>query len=477
MITYITGFIILIAGGIFYGRFCERILSPFSKLTPAVKFTDGLDFVGMPKWKNCLIQLLNIAGTGPVLGPIQGILFGPVAFITIPVGCVIAGAFHDYMVGMLSIRNDGKQMPAMVRNYLGNGMFLFYNIIAGLLLTLFGAVLIYTPGDLLASGIFRQSASPDDPLIWIIYGVILLYYMIATVAPIDKIIGRVYPVFGAILILSAVGIFFGIFIKGYPLDELWTAGMVSHPAGFHFFPVFFVTVACGIISGFHATQSTMISRTVRNEKEGRMTFYNMMLVEGFIAMTWAGGAMGVYNLGLASYKTDVISIVSIISSDLLGKAGGMLAISCVIVLSVTSGDTAFRSLRLIIGEIFHIDQRPMRNRLLTAFGIMVVIIVLLIFAKTNANGFKILWQYFALENQTLAVFSFAIMTVYMIKKRMPFLMAMLPGAFYMFIVCCYILNARIGFNLPYAASVALGILLAIVYCILLLRVKKKLRIR
>lgn len=464
MITFIIGLALLIGGGIAYGAFCQRMFKPDDRETPAVRLNDGVDYVPIKKWKNSLIQLLNIAGTGPILGPIQGILFGPIAFITIPVGCVLGGAFHDYMSGMISVRTDGAQMPSLIRKFLGKYMYVIYNIFVCLLMLLVGAVFIYTPGDLFVNQILGMDSSNSNPILWIVYGAIFVYYIIATLFPIDKIIGRIYPVFGGILVLSAVGVFVGLLVKGYPLDELWTAGVSGvHPQGLHFIPIFFVTVACGIVSGFHSTQSTMIARTMEHEKEGRMTFYNMMIAEGFIAMIWAAAAMGVMKLGLADANTSTTKIVGIVANNLLGSVGGIIAIIGIIVLPITSGDTALRSLRLMAADAFHIDQSKKKNRLFVSGIIFAIVAVLLVFSKMNSDGFDILWRYFAWANQTIAVFAFAMIAVYMIKHKQPFLLSLLPGMFYMFVISSFILNASIGFNLPWTASYLIAGALTIIY--------------
>ena len=363
MITFIIGLVILFAGAALYGRFCEKVFGPDDRKTPAYTKQDGVDYVPMKGWKNSLINLLNIAGTGPILGPIQGILFGPIAFITIPIGNIIGGAMHDYFSGMICLRDGGTQMPDMVRKYSNKGVYSVYQVFCSLLLLLVGAVFIYTPGDIAAKQVFGFDGAATSVSTWVIYGVIFLYYLIATVFPIDAIIGRIYPVFGAILLFSAIGVFIGIFVQGYPLAEVWNTwnGPVvaygDYFASNHFIPVFFITVACGILSGFHSTQTAIISRTVKSEKQGRMTFYNMMVIEGFIAMVWAAGAMGVYNLGLqtadASLATDTIGVVC---KHLLGSVGGIIALLGVIVLPITSGDTALRALRLTIADSFHIDH-------------------------------------------------------------------------------------------------------------------------
>lgn len=464
MITFLIGLFLLLAGGAIYGRFCERIFRPDSRETPAVRLNDGVDYVPMKKWKNSLIQLLNIAGTGPILGPIQGILFGPIAFLTIPIGCVLGGAFHDYMSGMISLRNDGAQMPSLIRRYLGKHTYLIYNLFVCLLMLLVGAVFIYTPGDLFLTQILKTDNGIGNPVLWLVYGAIFVYYIVATLFPIDKIIGKIYPIFGGILILSAIGVWIGLFVKGYPLDEIWDTGVAGlHPQGLHFIPVFFVTVACGIVSGFHSTQATLIARTTEHEKEGRMTFYNMMIVEGLIAMIWAAAAMGVMKLGLAGAETSPTEVVGIVAKHLLGSVGGIVAIIGVIVLPITSGDTALRSLRLMTADALQLDQSKKKNRLALSLVIFVVVAALLLFSKMNAGGFNILWRYFAWANQTIAVFAFAMIAVYMQRKKQPYVLALVPGMFYMFVISSFILNAAIGFHLSWTLSYVIGGVLTVVY--------------
>ncbi len=467
MITFLIGLVLLIGGGALYGRVCERVMAPSDRATPAVSKQDGVDFVPMKKWKNSLIELLNIAGTGPILGPIQGVLFGPVAFLTIPIGCVLGGAFHDYMCGMVSIRSDGEQMPGLIRRYLGRHVTALYHVFVCLSLLLLSAVFIYTPGDLFVTQIAGGESSPHNPLTWIVYAVIFAYYVVAVLLPIDKIIGRIYPVFGGILLLSAVGVFAGLFFHGYRLDEIWQTGFsFVNGYGDRFIPIFFVTVACGIVSGFHSTQATLISRTVRHEREGRMTFYNMMIVEGFIAMVWAAAAMGAVNGGLATndmLRDAATGVVGVVAKNMLGRVGGIIAIVGVIVLPVTSGDTALRSLRVMAAEALHVDAGKKRNNLLLALPLFAVVAAILIFAKVNAGGFHIMWRYFSWSNECMAVFAFAMIGVYMTKNRMPYLMACLPGMFYVFVVVSYILSAQIGFRLPWIAAAAAAAVLSLCY--------------
>ncbi len=472
MATFILGLVILLGGAFVYSRFCEKIFGPDDRETPAYAKQDGVDYVPMRCWKNSLINLLNIAGTGPILGPIQGILFGPIAFITIPIGNIIGGAMHDYFSGMICLRDGGTQMPSMIRKYSNKGIFTIYQIFCGLLLLLVGAVFIYTPGDIAATQVFGFDGLPSSASTWIIYGVIFLYYLIATVFPIDAIIGRIYPVFGAILLFSALGIFAGIFINQYPLLNVWNPwvspffdyGEYFHTN--HFLPIFFVTVACGILSGFHSTQTAIITRTMKSERQGRTTFYYMMTLEGFIAMVWAAAAMGVYNLGLqapdASLATATIGVVC---KDILGPVGGIIALLGVIVLPITSGDTALRALRLTLAESFRLDQSSNVKRLLLAVPMFALVAAIIVWAKFNSDGFNILWRYFAWSNQTLSLFAFLAISVWMFEngKSKYVWVALIPGTFYTFICVTFIVNAQIGFNVPWIPSYIVGVCTSLAY--------------
>ena len=484
MTTFIIGLVILFVGAAIYGTICERVMKPNPAVkTPAIAKQDRLDFVPMSKWKNCLIELLNIAGTGPVLGPIQGILFGPIAFITIPIGCVLGGALHDYMSGMISIRNGGEQMPALIKRFLGLKVFFVYYFFVCFLMLLVGVVFIYTPGDLFVAQILGGDVSKLSTEIIMVYAVILIYYLMATLFPIDKIIGRIYPIFGAILLLSAIGIFFGLFVQDYPLKEIWETGVFDvHPFGDHFIPMFFVTVACGIVSGFHSTQATMIARAVKNETHGRLVFYNTMIAEGFIAMSWAGAAMGALDLAMV-VNADLAKIpavvVGIIAKNMLGDVGGMVAVSGVIVLAITSGDTALRSLRIMladaISELFVLRGKKSKPKVFVLSIVLLWVVALVLwYAKSNADGFSHLWRYFSWANETIAVFAFAMISVYMMKNRMPYFMALIPGTFYMYIVSTYILHAPIGFGLDWTISYGLAAVCAVLYFVAIIRYGKSL---
>ena len=484
MLTFIIGLVILFAGAFFYSKFCEKVFGPDDRKTPAYTKQDGVDYVPMKGWKNSLINLLNIAGTGPILGPIQGILFGPIAFITIPIGNVIGGAMHDYFSGMICLRDGGTQMPDMIKKYTNKGVYVVYNIFVSLLLLLVGAVFIYTPGDIAATQVFGFSGAPTAVSTWVIYGVIFLYYLCATVFPIDAIIGRIYPIFGAILLFSAIGVFIGVFAKGYPLINVWDStwnynGVFDYSEYFqngHFVPVFFVTVACGILSGFHSTQTAIISRTMKSEREGRTTFYYMMVLEGFIAMVWAAGAMGVYNLGLQeAVASKATATVGIVCRDILGSVGGIIALLGVIVLPITSGDTALRALRLTISDTLHIDQSTNGKRLGLSAIIFALVAGILVWAKFDVNGFNTLWRYFAWSNQTLALFALACIAIWMFRngKAKYAWVPMIPGVFYAFVTCSFIMNAKIGFNVPWTGAYIIGAVFTLAYLIVVLWYGKK----
>lgn len=476
MVLFIFGLVLLVVGGSLYGKYCEKVFGPDTRKTPATAMADGVDYVEMPSLKNKLIQLLNIAGTGPILGPIQGILFGPIAFITIPLGNIFAGAVHDYFTGMISMRNKGAQVPKMMKKFLGDGPTRVYTLIIWALMLLVGVVFIYTPGDLIVGDILGMDVNSN--VIWLVYAIILGYYIISTIFPIDQIIGRVYPVFGGVLIVSAIGVLAGILMDGGANLPALTSGLLfQHPTGQRFIPVFFITVACGIMSGFHGSQATLISRTVKSEKEGRGTFYDMMIVEGLIAMVWAAGAMVLFSRGTAM-DTGATAMVGIISREFMGNIGGLIAIIGVIVLPITSGDTAFRALRLMIAEQFNIDQKDPKKRVGLSLIIFIPAIAILSFAKLSPGGFNLLWRYFGFTNQLVAVFALAMISVYLKTAGKNHLITLLPGTFYAFIVTAYISHESIGLGLEsrigglfglspesYVISYTLGIIVAILFAV------------
>ena len=453
MITFILSIVLLVVGYFTYGKFVERVfVADRKRQTPAFSMRDDIDYVPMNTTRNSLIQLLNIAGVGPIFGPILGALYGPVAFVWIVIGCIFAGAVHDYLTGMISIRNHGAHLPQLAGKFLGKTMKHVVNGFAILLLLLVGTVFVTSPAALLAN---MTSLS-----LTLIILAIFAYYLIATLLPIDKVIGRIYPYFGALLLFSAAGIGIGLVVTGAPIPELSFQNM--HPDNAPIFPLLFLTISCGALSGFHATQTPIISRTTENETNGRKIFYGMMIAEGVIAMIWAAAAMSLFQ-GEQSLS-DVLAaggpaaVVGEVSTTMLGAVGGTLAVLGVIVLPITSGDTAFRSARMIIADYLKVEQKPIVKRILIALPLFVAS-----YALTHMD-FTLLWRYFSWANQTTAVIALWTGTMYLVLSRKPYLITSIPAVFMTMATFTYLAYAPIGFNLPLQTSyivAALGTLVCI----------------
>ncbi|WP_026662431.1 carbon starvation protein A [Butyrivibrio proteoclasticus] len=466
MISLIISFIVLIVGYLTYGKLVEKIFYPDNRKTPAYVFNDGVDYVPLKTGKAFLIQLLNIAGTGPIFGAIMGACFGPVVFLWIIFGSILAGAVHDFMVGMISERNEGKSIAELSGIYLGQKVKWGMRVFSVLLLLLTGTVFVTSPAALIA----RLTPDSLGVTFWIV--VILLYYVLATLLPIDKIIGKLYPVFGVVLILMAVGIVAGIIIGGYQIPEIRLENL--HPEGLPIWPYMFITVACGAISGFHATQSPMISKCISSEHDGRRVFYGAMLTESVIALIWAAGGVAFY--GTTQVLNDAISsmgqsgVVYDISTGMLGGVGGVLAIVGVIACPITSGDTAFRSARLILSEITGLEQKPIANRLIITLPLLGV------GALLTQLDFNVLWRYFSWSNQTLAMISLWVATAYLLKEsknKYHSLITAVPAVFMSAVSITYILIAKEGFgisiHIAYWIGIALAALCAVIYSIILLK--------
>ena len=470
MITFLIGVAILILGYFTYGKFVERVFGPDDRKTPALANPDGVDRVPMPHWKNVLIQLLNIAGIGPVIGVILGIKFGAIVFILLPLGNVLGGAVHDYFSGMISMRNNGYNVPALSRKFLGKGPAKLVMTLISVALILVGAVFTNTPAALVNTPILAGShVSPT--LFWIAVAVIFAYYFISTFFPIDKIIGRIYPVFGALLILASLAIFVGIIPNLNVLDEFCFADIMSnfhkHPAGQPIIPMLFVTIACGIISGFHSTQSPLVARTEVTEKTGRQTFYGMMIIEGLIGMIWAAGGMFIYHQ-MPELLTGAsgVKVLSVLVSTVIPWAPiSILVVVGVIILAITSGDTSLRSLRLTIAELTGLEQTSVRNRLILTIPMFALCAVIIFWSNLNPEGFNILWNYFSWSNQLMAVCSLCVATVYLRSKKKNFWIALIPCMFMTFITADYILwvspenlkGAPLGFGLDYKTALVIAL--------------------
>ena len=456
MVSLLISLAVLIVGYLVYGRLTEKIFSPDDRKTPAVAINDGVDCVPMKKWKAFLVQLLNIAGTGPIFGALMGAVFGPVVFLWIVFGSILGGAVHDYMSGMISSRHEGASIAQLSGTYLGKGVKWFMRIFAVLLLVLCGTVFVTSPAGLLDKLISDRM----NGTLWAI--LILAYYVLATLLPIDKLIGKLYPVFGGLLILMAAAVIGGILFSGgkYTIPEISFQNL--HPDGTPVWPYMFITVACGAISGFHATQSPMIAKCITSEKEGRSIFYGAMISEAVIALVWAAAGVSFYGstqLLNEALKSGASNVVYEISTGVLGVAGGILAVAGVIICPITSGDTAFRSARLIIAETFHLEQKTIRNRLIVTIPLLTVGGLLTWFALANENGFQIIWRYFSWSNQTLAVVALWVATSYLIQKgkyRFGPLLTALPATFMTAVSMTYILIAKEGFQLNQTVSYIAG---------------------
>ncbi len=456
MISFIGCLLFLIAGYFIYGSLMERIFGVDSnRPTPAFAQQDGVDYVPMPWWRVFLIQFLNIAGLGPIFGAIMGVMFGPAAFLWIVLGTIFGGAVHDYFSGMMSIREGGVSLPELVGTELGKYIKLFMRLFSLLLMILVGAVFVSGPAGLLAG------MTPGiNVLVWT--GIIFLYYMLATLLPIDKLIGRLYPVFGFALLFMAVGILCALFIHYAPIPEFTDGFTNRHPnKSLHLFPMMFVSIACGAISGFHATQSPIMARCIKNEKYGRRCFYGAMVAEGIVALIWAAAAssffgslegLQVYVAELPATANKAAEVVNLISKDWLGAVGGFLALLGVVAAPITSGDTALRSARLIAADFLRIDQKPISKRLMISIPIFILTFVIL------QMNFDILWRYFAWCNQTLAVFTLWTITVYLCRRKKLYMVALIPAIFMTMVCSTYILVAPRpeGLGLSYSVSIAIG---------------------
>lgn len=464
LITFICSIVILLAGYFLYGKLMDKIFKPDDRPTPAIDHPDGVDYVPMKTWRVFLIQLLNIAGTGPIFGALMGAVFGPIVFLWIVFGSILGGAMHDYMSGMISLRLNGASVSEIVGKYLGSGAKQVMSVFSVILLILVGAVFTTSPAALLA----RLTPDWMNTTFWVV--VILLYYFLATLLPIDKLIGKLYPIFGAVLAIMAVGIIGGLVVGGYSLPEISFSNL--HPDGQPVWPFMFITVACGAISGFHATQSPMMARCLKKEKDGRKVFYGAMIAESVIALVWAAAGVAFYGAtgGLQNALSELgqSGVVYDISVSLLGIVGGALAIVGVVVCPISSGDTAFRSARLTIADWFKIDQANMKKRLAITIPLLAVGAIL------TQLDFDVVWRYFSWSNQTLAMITLwaaAMYLVYNADNRWYSLVCAVPATFMSGVSCTYILMAEEGFRISQSIAYPIGIVFALA-CAALFAVKE-----
>ena len=458
MYSFLISIAALILGYALYGAFVEHVFGPDPRRdTPAVAKTDGVDFIPMPTWKVFMIQFLNIAGTGPIFGAIMGAKFGPSAYLWVVLGCIFAGAVHDYMSGMLSVRHGGVGYPELVGEYLGQRTKKVMLVFSVLLLMMVGAVFVYSPAVIL--GGMAGDGGRASMMVWIV--IIFLYYVVATLLPIDKVIGRIYPVFALALLFMAAALLVCLLVKWPSIPEFWDGLQNRGPsvgvAGQPIFPCLFITIACGAVSGFHATQSPLMARCIKSEKLGRPVFYGSMITEGLVALVWAAvSSWFFFDGGAAEVGSDLSAaaptVVTKVSQSWLGILGGILAVLGVVAAPITSGDTAFRSARLIIADFLHLEQRSMRKRLYIAVPLFILSGLLLWYNVADANGFNVIWRYFGWANQTLSVFMFWTATVYLVRNKggLYYLITLIPGLFMTSVCVTFILVDRIGLGLPQA---------------------------
>lgn len=448
MITFLICLILLVAAYFVYGRYLEKVcdISVVRKVPSDSKF-DGVDYVPMPMWKTFLIQLLNIAGLGPIFGAVLGAAYGPVAFVWITLGGIFFGAMHDFVVGVMSLREGGLSLPDLIKRYLGRGMGIFFLIFTVALMILVGAVFMSQPAELIASWLPKPTTDFNingfNPVVLFVMSCILLYYIIATLFPVDKIIGRIYPLFGFALVAMAMGILFVLlFSSEYVIPELDFQNHIANAEKYPIFPTLFLTIACGAISGFHATQSPIMARCLKNERECRPVFYGAMISECIIALVWAAIAMAFWggvedlNQALIENRNNASVLVDTIANETLGAGVAQLVVVGVIGAAITSGDTAFRSARLMLADGLRIEQRTFWKRIAMSLPIFAASVFLIL-----ASDFRTLWSYFGWFNQTLSVFTLWTICMYFIRNRKPLIIALIPASFMTFICCSYMFVA------------------------------------
>lgn len=470
MISFTIALIALIVGYFTYGMVVEKIFNPDSnRTTPAMTHADGVDYMPLPTWKIFMIQFLNIAGLGPIFGAIMGAKFGTASFLWIVFGCIFAGGTHDYLSGMLSVKHDGESLPDIIGRYLGLPTKQVMRIFSVVLLVLLGCVFVAGPAKLLAG----LTPGPLDDFFWII--VVFVYYIVATLLPIDKIIGKVYPLFAVALIFMAIGIMVMLYYYHPALPEVWDTLKNTHPDAEHMpiFPMMFVSIACGAISGFHGTQSPLMARCITNEKYGRPIFYGAMITEGIVALIWAAAATYFFRngdaLGTLGYQEDQAAVVvKFMTEHWLGTIGSALAIFGVIAAPITSGDTAFRSARLIVADFLKLRQKKIVNRLVISVPLFAIGLGILMWSLTDANGFSIIWRYFSWSNQTLSVFTLWASTIFLQQNGKAWVITFIPALFMTSVCSTYICIAPEGFQMAQPLSYVIGSIVTVISLVIFL---------
>ena len=462
MISFFLCLLLLIGGYFVYGKIVENTFAPDDRETPAVKINDGVDYVVMPQWKLFLVQLLNIAGLGPIFGAMQGALWGPIVFLWITFGTIFAVGVHDYFSGMLSERNNGTSISEVCGIYLGNAMKNVMRVFSVVLLVMVGTVFAVGPAGLIVT-LFKEGGiggilASTEFWLWII----LAYYFIATFISIDKIIGRIYPVFGICLIIMAVGVIIGIFTHSeFVIPEIWNNFSSMHPDGAPIWSVMFITVACGAISGFHSTQSPLMARCMKSERQGHFVFYGAMVAEGVIALIWAAAGCALYEVtgGLSTGLSAILAngqsaAIYDVCSKTMGGIGVALAMIGVIVCPITSGDTAFRSARLVLADWFKIEQSKYSKRLLLCVPLLGAGAII------GHLDYTIVWRYFSWTNQTLAMIVLWTASMYLFREKKNYWLTAVPATFMSAVSMTYFFYAKECLGLGTAVAYPAGIILA-----------------
>ena len=481
MISFVIALVLLVVGYIVYGGFMTRIVdADDNRPTPAVAMEDGVDYVPMPTWRVFLIQFLNIAGLGPIFGAIMGVVFGPAAFLWIVFGTIFAGAVHDYLSAMMSVRMGGLSWPQMIGTQLGSKVEKVVVVLSALMLLMATVVMVYNPADLLAN------LTPEylNGTFWAV--VIFGYYIAATLVPIDKLIGKIYPIFGFALLFMAVGILAMIFVHGAQMPEIWSEfyNHSPNPEKTPIFPMLFVTIACGAMSGAHATQSPMMARCLRKERHGRVVFYGAMVAEGMVALIWAAAAITFCNgySGVQQYiaGTTPSVLVNDITMTWMGKLGGILVTLGIVAAPITCGDTTLRATRLIVADALHISQKSVVKRVMVTLP-LVAFVFFVMFVPYN-----VIWRYFSWSNQLLSVFTFWALSIWLLHLKKPYIFTMIPAIFMTAVCTTYIFFApeglnlivsHLGFTFNYAVSVGIGVAMTILLTTLFLRHVRNYRLK
>ena len=459
MYSFLISIVALVLGYLFYGRFLASVVRQDAKNpTPALTKTDGVDYIPMPTWKVFMIQFLNIAGTGPIFGAIMGAKFGPACYLWVVLGCIFAGAVHDYISGMVILRGGGCSYNDMIGKIFGKKTRVFVTFLITALLLLVGAVFVYSPSIILGDIAALSEDSMTSMMFWVV--IIFVYYLIASILPIDKLIGKIYPIFAFCILFMALGLFVCLLIHWPTIPEFWDGLANRGPSigvtGQSIFPCLFITVACGAISGFHATQSPMMARCLTNEKHASPVFYGSMIAEGVVALIWAAvSSYFFFDGGMAEVQASSAqapAVVVSVSKYWLGAVGSILAIIGVVAAPITTGDTAFRSARIMIADYVNFDQKPAKNRILISIPLFAIAILLLWFNMADEEGFNTIWRYFGWLNQTLAAFTLWAMTqwLYTRSRKMYYLITLLPALFMTAVCGSFILFDSIGLGLPQA---------------------------